>query len=164
MDEHWEGILCTDSHHVDGGGILIWYFLSVSASFSHYHKTSEIINLQGVHFESPFRRFRSVSTGHVSPGLRGGKSTWWSRTTLLTKLGVTGQRKGRVSQAPPTRHTPSDPSIHSPHGSSHLLSLASLQQPSLSHRPSCNTTPPAAPSLLKKWNFQYEAHGWHNRR
>lgn len=61
----------------------------LSASFSHYHKTSEIINLQGVHFESPFLRFRSVSTGHVSLGLRGGKNTWWSRTTPLTKLGVT---------------------------------------------------------------------------
>lgn len=66
---------------------------------------------------------------------------------------MTGQRKGRVSQAPPTRHTPSDPSIHAPHGSSHLLSLASLQQPSRSHRPSCNTTPPAAPSFLKNEIF-----------
>lgn len=105
MNEHWKGILSTDSHHVDGGGILIWYFLSVSASFSHYHKTSEIINLQGVHFESPFLRFRSVSTGHVSPGLRGSKNTWWSRTTPLIKWGATWWRKGRVSQAPPTRHT-----------------------------------------------------------
>lgn len=98
------------------------------------------------------RVFRSVSTGHVSLGLRGGKNPWWERVVEENNSSDKGESDlTEKGQSLPSRVHKTHP-LEVPSSSHWYLSnnqaFLLFTQAFLQHHP------PHSPVISEKWNFQ----------